>query len=115
MKIDQEHARARPVRRLVVPDDGAPPQRCPCCACRGAEKAWLGAIRPAIASLGRATPAHTQRCAHTRNSIACPNEPIGRAFQPKIYNNSQNMSACSPIACDRSKQQGEEGWMRSEG
>ena len=32
---------------LVVPDDGAPPQRCPCCPCRGAEKAWLGAIRPA--------------------------------------------------------------------
>ena len=47
MKIDQEDARARPVRRLAVPDDGAPPQRCPCCACRGAEKAWLGAIRPA--------------------------------------------------------------------
>ena len=46
MKIDQEGARARPVRRLAVPDDGAPPQRCPCCPCRGAEKAWLGAIRP---------------------------------------------------------------------
>ena len=46
MKIDQELARARPVRRLAVPDDGAPPQRCPCCPCRGAEKAWLGAIRP---------------------------------------------------------------------
>ena len=47
MKIDRGDARARPVRRLAVPDDGAPPQRCPCCACRGAEKAWLGAIRPA--------------------------------------------------------------------
>ena len=46
MKIDQELRPRRPVRRLVVPDDGAPPQRCPCCACRGAEKAWLGAIRP---------------------------------------------------------------------
>ena len=46
MKIDQEDARARPVRRLAVPDDGAPPQRCPCCPCRGAEKAWLVAIRP---------------------------------------------------------------------
>ena len=30
----------------VVPDDGVPPQRCSCCPCRGAEKAWLGAIRP---------------------------------------------------------------------
>ena len=29
-----------------VADDGAPPQRCPCCPCRGAEKAWLVAIRP---------------------------------------------------------------------
>ena len=44
--IKSELARARPVRRLAVPDDGAPPQRCPCCPCRGAEKAWLGAIRP---------------------------------------------------------------------
>ena len=35
-----------PVTRLAVPDDGAPPQRCPCCPCRGAEKVWLGAIRP---------------------------------------------------------------------
>ena len=39
-------ARSRPVRRLVVPDDGAPPQRCPCRPCRGAEKVWLVAIRP---------------------------------------------------------------------
>ena len=31
---------------LAVPDDGAPPQRCPCCPYRGAEKARLGAIRP---------------------------------------------------------------------
>ena len=46
MKIDQEGARARPVRRPTVPDDGAPPQRCPCCPYRGAEKARLGAIRP---------------------------------------------------------------------
>ena len=46
MKIDQALARARPVRRLAVPDDGAPPQRCPCCPCRRAEKAWLVAIRP---------------------------------------------------------------------
>ena len=30
----------------MVPDDGAPRQRCPCCPCRGAEKVWLGAIRP---------------------------------------------------------------------
>jgi len=29
-----------------VPDDGVPPQRCPCCPCRGAEKVWLVAIRP---------------------------------------------------------------------
>jgi len=29
----------------VVPDDGVPTQRCSCCPCRGAEKAWLGAIR----------------------------------------------------------------------
>ena len=36
----------RPVRRLAVPDDGAPAQRCPCCRCRGAEKVWLVAIRP---------------------------------------------------------------------
>ena len=47
MKIDQELRPPRPVRRLVVPDDGAPPQRCPCCPCRGAEKVWLVAIRPA--------------------------------------------------------------------
>ena len=46
MKIDQEGARARPVRRPAVPDDGAPPQRCPCCPCRRAEKVWLVAIRP---------------------------------------------------------------------
>ena len=46
MKIDQALAPPRPVSRLVVPDDGAPPQRCPCCPCRGAEKAWLVAIRP---------------------------------------------------------------------
>ena len=46
MKIDQALRPPRPVRRLVVPDDGAPPQRCPCCPCRGAEKAWLVAIRP---------------------------------------------------------------------
>ena len=60
-------------------------------------------------------PAHTQCCAHTQNSIVCPSWVYPRAFQPKIYNNSQNRSACSPIACDRSKQQGEEGWMRFEG
>ena len=35
-----------PVRRPAVPDDGAPPQRWPCCPCGGAEKAWLVAIRP---------------------------------------------------------------------
>ena len=29
-----------------MPDDGAPPQRCPCCPCRGAEMVSLGAIRP---------------------------------------------------------------------
>ena len=46
MKIDQEHRPRRPVRQLAVPDDGAPPQRCPCCPCRGAEKVWLVAIRP---------------------------------------------------------------------
>ena len=46
MKIDQAPARARPVRRPAVPDDGAPPQRCPCCPCRGAEMVSLGAIRP---------------------------------------------------------------------
>ena len=46
MKIDQALARARPVRRPAVPDDGAPPQRCPCCPCRGAEMVSLGAIRP---------------------------------------------------------------------
>ena len=30
----------------VAADDGAPPQRCPCCPCRAAEKVWLVAIRP---------------------------------------------------------------------
>ena len=29
-----------------MPDDGAPPQRCPSCPCRGAEKVSLVAIRP---------------------------------------------------------------------
>eukprot|EP01043_Picozoa_sp_COSAG02_P030305 COSAG02_NODE_1928_length_10338_cov_85.895888_3_plen_177_part_00 len=46
MKIDQALRPRRPVRQLAVLDDGAPPQRCPCCPCRGAEKVWLGAIRP---------------------------------------------------------------------
>ena len=48
MKIDQEGARARPRGQAgpAVPDDGAPPQRCPCCPCRRAEKVWLVAIRP---------------------------------------------------------------------
>ena len=46
MKIDQEHRPRWLVRQLAVPDDGAPPQRCPCCPCRGAEKVWLVAIRP---------------------------------------------------------------------
>ena len=39
--------------RLVVPDDGAPRQRCPCCPCRGQRRSSWARSGPAVASLGR--------------------------------------------------------------
>ena len=60
------------------------------------------------------SPTDTQRCAHIKNSIACPLRVNFRAFQPNISDNSQNRSACHCITCDGSKQQAEEGWMRFE-
>ena len=45
---------------------------------------------------------HTQRCAHTQSSIACPNGPIGRAFPHKICNNNHSGSEHSSITCDGS-------------
>ena len=82
---------------------------------------FLASLTPSCASTRKhpildhvISPTDTQRCANTQNSIACPPRVNCRAFQPKISDNSQNRSACSPIACDRSKQPGEEGWMRFE-
>ena len=82
---------------------------------------FLASLTPSCASARKhpilnhvISPTDTQRCAHTQNSIACPPWVNCRAFQHKIYHNNQNRSACSPIGCDRSKQQAEEGWMRFE-
>jgi hypothetical protein len=45
---------------------------------------------------------HTQRCAHTQNSIACPTHVYPRAFQHKIYNNNHSGSEHSIMTCDGS-------------
>jgi hypothetical protein len=45
-------------RDPAVPHDGAPPQRCPCCPYRGAEKVWLVAITPSD-SVARPRDHHT--------------------------------------------------------
>ena len=56
-----------------MPDDGAPPQRCPSCPCRGAEKVSLVAIRPSgsvarprrrRSAVGRGWKAGLVACAH---------------------------------------------------
>ena len=60
--------------------------------------------RQKMASLDHANPpAHTQRCTHTQNSIACPSRVNSRAFQPKISDNSQNRSALKPLICSSTK------------
>ena len=60
-------------------------------------------------------PAHTKRCVLSQNPIDCPTWVHPRAFQHKICSNNHSGSEHSSITCDGSKQQSEEGWMRSEG
>ena len=63
----------------------------------------LLALKHTLGLLHRLNPhTHTNRCAHTQSSIACPNGPIGRAVQHKICNNHHSGSEHSSITCDGS-------------